>query len=37
MPTAQCALSGFRVELPVDEDGIVVDDAGLFRRVIDDR
>jgi uncharacterized protein len=28
--------SGFRAELPVDEDGIVLDYANLFRRVVDD-
>ena len=27
--------SGFTVELPVDEDGIVLDYPGLFRRVVD--
>ena len=29
--------SGIRAELPVDEDGIVVDYPGLFRRVQGDR
>ena len=28
--------SGFRAELPVDEDGIVLDYPGLFRRVMED-
>jgi hypothetical protein len=27
--------SGFSAELPVDEDGIVLDYPGLFRRVVD--